>query len=99
MAKTIKEEIISYLNENDMYFTEEYDEEGFLINDKVNDLIGYMTNAELCECVIDAMEYIAEVQRKKDIEKACKWFRKENSYAVQEYLDHECDKLIKYMEE
>lgn len=25
MAKTIEEEIINYLNENDMYFVEEYD--------------------------------------------------------------------------
>lgn len=38
-------------------------------------------------------------QRKADIEKACEWFRKENSHAVQEYLDHECEKLRKYMEE
>lgn len=79
MAKTISEEIVSYLNENDMYFIEEYDKEGFPINDEANDLVGYMTNAELCEHVTDAMEYIADIQRKIDIEKVCRWL--ENNYS------------------
>lgn len=41
----------------------------------------------------------AAEQRKRDAEKACKWFRRENSHAGKEWLDHECDKLRKYMEE
>lgn len=73
MAKTIEEEIIDYLNENDMYFVKEYDKEGFPINDEADDLVFGMTNCELCELVADSMEYIAEVQHKKDIKKACEW--------------------------
>lgn len=71
MAKTIEEEIIDYLKENDMYYIEEFDEEGFPIDDEAHDLIGDLTNAELCDILIESMEDIAEIQRKKDIEKAC----------------------------
>ena len=35
-----------------------------------------MTNCELCDLVTDAMEYIADVQRKIDIDNACKWLNK-----------------------
>lgn len=73
MAKTIKEEIVDYLNEKDMYFVEEYDKDGFPINDEADDLVFGMTNCELCELVTDAMNYIAEVQRERYLEKSCKW--------------------------
>lgn len=72
MAKTIIEEIVDYLKEHDMYYVEEFDEEGFPIDDKANDLIGDMTNSELCDILVESMEDIAEIQSKKDIEKACK---------------------------
>lgn len=35
----------------------------------------------------------ATEQRTIDIEKACEWFRKENSHAIEEWLDMECEKL------
>lgn len=37
-------------------------------------------------------------QRKIDIEKACKWLRKEFDYAVLEYIDRKCKELRIYME-
>lgn len=77
MRKTIKEEIIDYLKEHDMYYVDEFDEEGFPVDDKTNGLISYLTNAELCDILIESMEYIAEIQRKKDIEKAWEAYRKE----------------------
>ena len=35
----------------------------------------------------------ARRQQKIDIENAIEWFRKENSHAVKEWLDMECEKL------
>lgn len=71
MEKSIKEEIVYYLKEHDMYYVEEFDEEGFPIDNGSNDLVCDLTNVELCDMLVESMEDIAEVQRKKDIEKAC----------------------------
>lgn len=90
MAKTIKEEINDYLNENDMYFVEEYDRDGFPVNDEADNLIGDMTNYELCELVTDSMEYIAEVQYKKDIKKACDAYCKVCGHFAHSVPTHIC---------
>ncbi|MBQ0074662.1 MAG: hypothetical protein KBT34_10755 [Prevotella sp.] len=74
MEKTIKEEIIDYLKESDMYYVEKLDEEGFPIDDEANDLVGDLTKVELCDMLIESMEDIAEVQRKRDIEKVWNFF-------------------------
>ena len=78
MEKSINEEIVDYLKEHDMYYVEEFDEEGFPIDDEANDFVGDLTKAELCDILIESMEDIAEIQRKRDIEKAeqfcIKWF-------------------------
>lgn len=87
MEKSINEEIVDYLKEHDMYYVEEFDEEGFSIDDEANDFVGDLTNVELCDMFIESMEDIAEVQRKRDIEKAYEWLRKNAGKYPNEFYD------------
>ena len=60
------EEIIDhYLKDNEWYFEEEYDADGFPVESSADELIGNLTNQELCDMLKDAMEHVASEQRKE----------------------------------
>ena len=96
MTKTIDEEIIDYLKEYDLYFEEEYDEDGFPIINEANDLIGDLTNAEFSSIVKECMEDIAEIAQKKCIKNACKTFCRFCPHQCEGYPHSDCQVLNEY---